>query len=196
MADNVAIPDFSSASQTMATKQVSSTHYPYTTQLGVVSSANFTRPANTTAYTAKDAITNSTSAPAVMTFSSCARFNGGTIRLNNAIINCSLADLATPPNLNLLLFDTSVTPTNDNAAFALSDADSLHMVANLPLIGAFPFYVAGANNQMWRWEANSNGLLVKCASADTALYGLLRTETGFTPASGDVWTATLNFTPE
>src|SRR5580692_2188297 len=108
MADNVSIADFSGSQQVMEAKNATGgstgPYTPYITSHGVQVSTNFTRPANTTAYTAGDAVNNSTSAPVIMTFSNCARFNGGTLRLSTAILNSSNAPPATPPNFTLYLF--------------------------------------------------------------------------------------------
>ncbi len=43
----------------------------------VQKSASFTRPADTTAYAANDAIADSTSAPTLLSFANCANANGG-----------------------------------------------------------------------------------------------------------------------
>jgi len=196
MADNVDIKDATDTTQTLATKQVSSVHYPYTTQLGKAVSTTLTRPADTTAYTAKDAVTNSTSAPTPLTFSSCARFNGGTVKLLSAVFESTAAPAATPPNFDLLLFDISPTATNDNAAFAPSDADMDNCLAVIAFVGQYPFYTDGSNNWLSHWQAPNAGVLIKCASADTALYGLLRIGNSYTPISAELFTITLNMIPE
>lgn len=196
MADNITILDSAAASQTMATKQISSVHFPYNTQLGAQVQTSFTRPANATAYSVGDIVNNSTSAPVVETFSGCARFNGGTLKLSSAILESTNAPPGTPPNFDLLLFDTSVTPQNDNAALALSDADMAHCVAVLPFIGAFPFFTSSTGNMVWHWEANGGGKLIKSAAADTALYGIIRINNTYTPLTGEVFTITLNLIPE
>ncbi len=43
----------------------------------VQKSASFTRPADTTAYAANDAVANSTSTPTLLSFANCANANGG-----------------------------------------------------------------------------------------------------------------------
>ena len=203
MADNVNIADFSGNSQTMeaknATGGASGPYTPYITSHGVQVTANFTRPANTTAYTAGDAVSNSTSSPTIITFSNAARFNGGTLRLSTASLVLNAAPPATPPNFSLLLFDTSTTPTNDNSPWGLSNADSLHCLTSIPLIASFPFspiVASVGNNMIYNWEANGEGRLIKCASADVNLYAQLMIMNSYTPTSGETFNLTLNLMPE
>jgi hypothetical protein len=85
--------------------------------------ATFTRPADTTAYTAKDAVTNSTSAPAVLTFAGAgagmqrrAFLRGAKLMVDNPTI--------TNGSFRLHLYRTAPTPINDNAAFTQPFSDA------------------------------------------------------------------------
>src|SRR5207245_2234219 len=93
-----------------------------------VLTVTMTRPADTTAYAAGDQVSNSTSAPTILTFAGAARVSGGTGVITHVWITDSVA-AATLPDLELWLFDTTATPNNDNAAFAPSDATSNTIVA-------------------------------------------------------------------
>src|SRR5688572_28049103 len=83
-----------------------------------VSSATFTRPADTNAYAASDAVSNSTTAPVALTFTNVARVNAGSGYITTARL---LKNGTTTANANfrLYLFNTSPTAINDNAAFTL-----------------------------------------------------------------------------
>lgn len=184
MANNIDVKDATDTTKTMQTVEVSSAHTPKISTNQDVISVSLTRPADTTAYTAGDAVANSTTAPTTMQFAGVARANGMTAKVVGAVLSSSNAPPATPPDFDLLLFDTDPTDTNDNAAFNPSDADILHCVAVIPFVGAFPFFTSGSGNQVWHWEGSK---LVKCDAADTKLYGMLRIRSAYTPISGEVF---------
>lgn len=79
--------------------------------------ATLTRPADTTAYTAKDAVADSTSAPTVLTFSNLARVNAGSGYIVKARLMTNQS--TNTARFRLHLFDTSPTAINDNAAYTL-----------------------------------------------------------------------------
>ena len=85
----------------------------------VVVSGTLTRPADTTAYTANDELTDT--GGAVLAIAGCARYNGGAGYIESITVIGSV-NAATDPNLDLFIFDTTSTPAADNAAFAPSDA--------------------------------------------------------------------------
>jgi hypothetical protein len=112
-----------------------------------------------------------------MIFAGMGRVNGGTVTLfPAALIDYAAQSVAT----ELWLFDTAITPPADSAAWSISDADSAHCVAVLP----FSTYYASALNAI-ALSANSP-IPVKCAAADTALYGCLVTRGAPAYADGDV----------
>lgn len=94
-------------------------------------STTVTRPADANAYTANDALADSTSAPTVggFTLSSMARASGGSGTITDAVISTSAG---TALQGEIWLFDQAVTAVNDNAAFTVSDADILNLVGIIP----------------------------------------------------------------
>jgi len=86
----------------------------------IVRTFEFTRPANTTAYAVGDAISNSTSAPTVMTFTGVTRADGGGGMLKKVRI-VKGASGVTNASFRLFLFVGSSPPSaiDDNAAFTL-----------------------------------------------------------------------------
>lgn len=154
-------------------------------------SATVTRPADTNAYTAGDVVCNSTSAPVVMTFSDAFKFNHTV--LQHAVITSS-ANVATKPDLELWLFDTTITMDNDNAAFTPTDAEMLTLVAVVPFLTA-DFKVgdatsgAGGNSVC---ESKNLGIPINPAASDD-LYGVLVARNAYVPVSGEVFTVRLKF---
>jgi hypothetical protein len=97
----------------------------------VTATTTVTRPADTTAYTAGDAIANSTSSPTAggFTLTGMARTSGGAGVLTDLIVVSS--DTAAMQG-EVWIYDSAVTAPNDNAAMSVSDADQLKLVAKVP----------------------------------------------------------------
>lgn len=143
-----------------------------------------TRPADTTAYAAGDAVTDSTSSPTVITFASAARVNNGSGTIIGATCVDS-ANQATKAQLELWLFDTTATPDNDNAAFTPTDAELL------TIVGVIPFNVwyvgdatSGAGGNAVSVAANLS-LAYQCGAASTSLFGLVVVRNAYTPVSAE-----------
>lgn len=93
-----------------------------------------TRPANTTAYAAGRAITDT--GGTVRTITGAARVSGGTGALTHLTIAFS-DNWATKPQLEIWVFDTTLTPQTDNAAAAPADAELLTLIGIIPVTAAF-----------------------------------------------------------
>jgi hypothetical protein len=89
---------------------------------GRIVSDNFTRPNDTNPYAAGDVVCNSTSAPVIMTFTRATIGRLGQSIVQSATLIDS-ANVATKPDLELWLFDTTVGMDNDNAVFTPTDAE-------------------------------------------------------------------------
>jgi hypothetical protein len=83
---------------------------------------------STTAYTAGDAVGG------LLTFSGAARASGGSIRVETVQVVDASKQLA---DLDLLLFDRSITAPTDNAVFAPSTTELGYCVGFVPLGGGF-----------------------------------------------------------
>jgi len=136
--------------------------------------ATLTRPANTTVYTAGDAVTDT--GGAIRTFTNIASANGKGARIDNAVMIYQTL-IAAPGYFELWLLDTTCTPTTDNAAFAPDDGESATVVAIIP----FNLISNAAANMVYQ----SDGVprTVKCAAGTTSLFGLVKTPNGYTPAA-------------
>jgi hypothetical protein len=144
------------------------------------SSAQYTRPANTTAYTAGDALSDSASAPTVLTFTSIP-FDS---ILNEVLVTSSVKG-GTLPQFKLWLFDTAPTPVNDNAALALTDAENDTVVAVIAL--GESSQSSAVNNA--RLEATAQQRIIRAKT--TVLYGLIEVTNAYTPASEEVIKVTI-----
>lgn len=147
--------------------------------------SSITRPGNTTAYAADDAVSDATD-DAHLTFSGVAQAG----RLSSTIVGATASSShdagATLPDLQLILFRKDFTDIADNAMLEISDAEAL------TVIGVIDFPVAN-------WVGMNSSSV--CHVADLALdiktgqdgpdnnveiYGQLVMKNAYTPASGEV----------
>jgi hypothetical protein len=156
---------------------VSPLGFPVTVQTDV------TRPADTTLYTAADALSDSTSAPTSggFTLTGAARRSGGSGIITDMTI-CTSNDPATRLSGEIWLFNQAVTNINDNAAFAVSDTEIKTCV------GVIPFSLFDAGNNGFAHITGLNMLFTCSGSAN--LQFLVRVRNGYTPASAEVLTVT------
>ena len=149
---------------------------------------SFTRPANTTAYAAGDVVCNSTSAPVILTFSRSSNQTNGNGTILHAVCVDS-ANVATKPDLELWLFDTTVGMDNDNAAFTPTDAELLTLVGVI----AFPTASFKVGDAASGADGNSvceatPTLPFKCAgTTENALYGIVVVRNAYVPVSGETF---------
>lgn len=138
-----------------------------------------TRPADTTAYSINDAISDSTSAPTSggFTLSGICRKSGGSVLITDAIFTSSNAGSL---QAEVWIFNQSVTNINDNTAFAVSDTEIKTCVAKIP----FAFESAGNNGFFHAQNLN----ILATASGSANLRFLLRAKNAYTPTSAEVFT--------
>jgi hypothetical protein len=146
---------------------------------------SFARPSDGNAYAALDAITNSTSSPAIMSqdLSAQGAVAGKFFVITNARIVSSGA--ASAINCNVILFPASFTATNDNSALSIDDTTAALGGIVIPCSN---FYNLGANSRCvsdpgW-WEG-------QLGTASTTLYFCLQAISAFTPVSGETYTVIL-----
>lgn len=152
--------------------------------------ANFTRPADTTAYAAGDVVADSTSAPTVITFNSVARKNGGHFYLVGAHMTSS-GNEATKPQFELWLFNAAPGLDNDNAAFTPTDAEIRTVLAVIQFNTWFEG-TAGAGGNSWAaGVVNPDDALIECGAAVDDVYGELVVRNAYTPISAERFDITL-----
>jgi hypothetical protein len=115
---------------------------------------------------------------APMTFNSCARVAGGT----GLVTSCMLIDYGSQSVAGeLWLFDGSVVPPADSAAWTLSDADMQKCIGIIPFA---TFYASALNTVSYGIPALAIGF--KCGSALRELYGCFVTRGSPTYATGNL----------
>ena len=144
--------------------------------------AEFTRPANTTAYAAKDVISDSTTSPTYMTFSNVVRDKGASGYVVKArIMSDSTAPSTASAVFKLHLFHTAPTAINDNDPYTMLYANRDKRIGVL----TFPAAATEGTGSDSCHARVSNDTIAFCVDdASNVLYGILETDTAFTPASG------------
>ena len=159
---------------------------------GVRVSASKTRPADTNAYAAKDAISDSTSAPTGWSWASLARKTGGSGYIVKAVLGTS--QTTNTETFRLHLFNAAPTAINDNSACSAPLNTNLASYVGTINFPAAKSEGTGADTAYANITPNTPGgdlpLKFVCA-ADANLYGLLETPNGFTPASAQTFTIAL-----
>lgn len=146
----------------------------------VITTASFTRPADTTAYAALDVVSNSTTAPTVLTFSSAARANGGS-GLILAARHMKNSTTTTGASYRLHLYKVAVTATNDNAQFAMLYANRATRIGFID----FNHVAGGTGSDCSTALSTILNLPFVCDAAAAALYGVLTVTSAYTPTSGE-----------
>lgn len=194
MANNIDIKDFTlGTARTMKTIETAGVNVPLhaidqttdgTTNLVRVPpttkvSANFNRPADTTAYAVNDAVADNVTAGSVTKLSFAIARGAGTVR--RVKISKSNAAVATPL-IRLWLFDATFTAgAGDNAAFAFPAANA---------IGYVDVAVTNAGS-----DIASGWTAVDIPFSSSNLFGVLQTLSIFTPASAETFTVDLTYAP-
>lgn len=154
--------------------------------------ADFTRPANTTAYASGDVVADSTTAATVLTFPRCASTggNGGSIR-SAVLIDGAAA--ATKLSADLFLFDTApASYGNDNEAFVPTDAEMQAAIGVISLDGT-----AAANIKVGDATVGAGGNCIvqltgldipfRCVPGSSDLFGVLVARNAYTPVSAETF---------
>lgn len=147
-----------------------------------------TRPADTNIYAVNDCWSDSTSAPTAggFTFTAAGRVSGGAGVIASATIVSSI-DPATLLQGEIWIFDSAPTAVNDNAAFALSDADALK------LVGVIPFTLASTQNGSGTnsfYHIGGLGIGYACVGSANLRF-LVKVKNAYTPASAEALTVRL-----
>lgn len=143
---------------------------------------SFTRPANTTAYAANQAVADAGPTAGGFTLANCSRAAGRSGLISDVVV-ASNADPATPLAGELWIYDQAVTAQADQAAFAPAAADRLKLVAVIPFSLASVAGGSGASGSV----ANVSGLSLGFTTVgSTNLRMLVKAKNAYVPASGEV----------
>ena len=153
---------------------------------GFTSSASFTRPDDTTAYTALDVV--STLAGAVMVFANIGPDAGGRVLLTSLALEIDVG--AIPAGMGafrLHIFAETPTPIADNAAFNLPAGDRSKYLGFIEIPTPLDL---GAT--LWsETEAMAFPIRKEVLLISDTIYGILQTVPGYTPTALVVKKATL-----
>ena len=138
----------------------------------------FTRPADQTAYAAKDAVSNSTSAPVALSFTAARVSSGSGYITKVRLITDQSTNVA---QFRLHLFNVTPTPINDNSPYTLLWANRGSRVG---FIDVGPLQTEGTGSDSANGMNIDVRLAFACAVGDTNLYCLVETLTAFTPSLG------------
>lgn len=146
----------------------------------------FTRPADTAAYAARDVVCNSTSSPTVITFADFARVNQGSGIIVRARLFTDKKDVTA--SFRLHLFHTAPTAIADNSPYTLLYVNAANRIGQIdfPAMASEDATNSTASATMRPSSDGSFGppnLWYQAASGSRAIYGVLETLSAFTPAS-------------
>lgn len=145
----------------------------------VVFSGNFTRPADTTTYAQYDAITDSTSAPTVLTLTGDITVpNAAMLDIRAVQVNTSTKPSGTKLQAVAMLFPATFTATNDNAELSVDDVTARGGV----MIRAVNQFQTALN---YRVASDPGSWLFKCAAADNKIYVALMADNAWVPGNAD-----------
>jgi hypothetical protein len=155
----------------------------------VIPAAAYTRPADITAYADGDALSDSTTAPTVLTFANCARENGGYGHVHDLTLIVSAGAAGPTTGFKLVLFSVAPTPTNDNDGLDVSAADALNCVGSYALTSSSS--VGATSSRIYHNNNIEHDVLFKCAAGSKDLYGLVQVNGTYTPPNAGVFTFSL-----
>lgn len=161
-----------------------------TTGAASVVSANLTRPANTTTYTANTGLANATSGATYLTFSNVCRAAGKVVLVPHLTV-IDFANQTTKLSGMIVFFkEPPGTIISDNAAFNLASADIANKVLTVPFTvstvlnsGAGASGIVEAQLVGTNYEAN-------CGSSAN-LYAMVEVTNAYVPVSAEQFTFTI-----
>jgi hypothetical protein len=143
---------------------------------------SFSRPTDTTQYTANDCISNSTSAPSVieldLSFHDVVAFQY--LKINHIIVTSNVVPTALPLDVKVWIFSDTFSIANDNSAFDISDTitNAGGVVENCS-----NSTVSASNHQA---RSNAINKIIKLSST-TSLFVALQANNDYTPQSGETF---------
>lgn len=133
---------------------------------GMRGESTLTRPANTTAYTAEDEMTDT--GGAVGSWANMARTNGGGGLITR--LTCAVSsNAATKPELAVFIYDTTTTPETDNDAFTHDDTENGTVIGVIDLTD---FEVGDPTSNSGNFVMDSGPIAIpfQCATGSMTLY--------------------------
>lgn len=155
----------------------------YARPLGKTITASKTRPGDTTTYASGDILNESASAGTIISFANFARDTGRGALILGAEFILSVAP-STKPEIELWLFDDTITVQNDNATWSPTDADMEKCVGVID----FPsgLFKPGAGNGICSREGLS--MHCSCVAGSSTLYAVAVLRNAYVPGANDKFT--------
>ena len=153
-------------------------------------SDSITRPSNTTAYAAGDAISEVTSND-FFTFDGVLPISPERTGTLNTVRLVSSANQSTKLDGELWLFRSTFTETADNSAFAPTDAEVATLVAVVDLPSSFWIVGNAASGASGNAVIEVTNLELPVTGDAGKLYGQLVARNAYTPVSAEVFTCEL-----
>jgi hypothetical protein len=135
---------------------------------------SFTRPADTTAYTASDTISNSTSSPSLLTFTTNTPTQGYITRVRLMSNNVAMTGVL----FRLHLYNLVPTAINDNSPFTLLYTNASKKIGVIDLPSTV---TEGTGSDSIRTQNITDR--IPFINTGSIIYGILETLTAFTPTS-------------
>lgn len=151
-----------------------------------IPTANFTRPADTTAYAVGDMVANSTTAGSVVPMSFTVNTaSGRAIYISRAVLKKSTTGV-TAPNFRLHLYTASATiASGDNAAYSTTQSGHFCDIdINMPTTDLF----SDANDGI---GAPNVGTVCSIVPTAQIIYGLIEARGAYAPGNAEVFTVNL-----
>lgn len=152
-----------------------------------ICTVEITRPANTSSYTALDAISNSTTVPVMISFTNALLTPGRSGYIRNALAITTQSSNVSAYRLHL--FSYTVTPINDNGPYT---SLYVNVGKKIGTIDFSAFTTEGVGSTSSQSINTSVNLGFKLPSGSTTIYGILETITGFTPDASQKFYIQLN----
>lgn len=157
------------------------TTLPYSPVIKRIAASEITRPANTTAYTAGDAVGTATSS--VLTLSNAARQNSGGGRVL-AVRLFKSGTTVTNATFTIHFWNAAPTDVADNAPLDILYAQQSRYVGNV----ALSTMVVGGSGGGYAFATVNPPMWYSTASGSKALYAVIVATAGYTPASAETFT--------
>jgi hypothetical protein len=144
---------------------------------------DITRPSNTTAYANGDIIGDNGSPSTILTLANMGAYEGGGgIILSATLVSSNAPTL--PLDAVLRIFDTAVTTSADNAAWAVTDAEAKREVVQpIMFSGGNSFGVSGATNRVT--PGYPGNAAYKCLAGTKDMKAVLVALNAYVPASAE-----------
>lgn len=148
--------------------------------------STLTRPSDTTAYTAGDEVSDSTTQALAhpWVFANVGRSNGGSFTVTRMRMALNDNNTFTGSLMEVWFYTATPTMVGDNAAFSHIAADDANLVGMLTLTSVHRSAVGATGVLTY---ANTPFLFGVCAAADTSLYAVLIPNSGVTPTSAETF---------